>query len=135
VNGFTLHLHDATRMQRIDGVTSFVGEDATGSFGILSGHTRFMTMLAIGLARFRIGANDWRYLAVPGALLYFAQNTLTISTRHYLVDNDYDLICKLLDEQLLAEEEDLKTTKESLQRMEQEMFKRLWAIRRQETML
>lgn len=132
MTAFTLYLHDATRAQRIDGVTSFIGEDASGSFGILAGHARFMTALGFGLMRFRSGDTPWRYVAIPGGLLYFSDNKLTINTRHYLLDDDYERICQLLQEQLFAEEESLQTTKESLHNMEQEIFKRLWAMRRQE---
>ena len=132
MTAFTLYLHDATHAQRIDAVTSFIGEDASGSFGIMAGHARFMTALSFGLVRFRSGAEPWQYAAVPGGLLYFLDNKLTISTRHYLIDDNYERICQLLQEQLLAEEETLQTTKESLRNMEQEIFKRLWAMRRQE---
>lgn len=132
MTSFTLFLHDATRSQRIDSVTSFIGEDASGSFGILAGHARFMTALNFGLMRFRRGEERWQYAAVPGGLLYFLDNKLTISTRHYLIDDNYERICQLLQERLVAEEENLQTTKESLRNMEQEIFKRLWAMRRQE---
>ena len=127
---FTLQLQDATRGQEIAGVTSFVGEDATGSFGILAGHARFMTTLVIGLARFRLGERPWQYLAVPGAVLYFDNNVLTLNTRHYLLDEDYMRISQSLQEQLLAEEEKLRTTKESLHQMEEQVLKRLWEISR-----
>ncbi|MGD8207308.1 MAG: F0F1 ATP synthase subunit epsilon [Thiohalocapsa sp.] len=130
MNGFTLALHDATRAERIQGVTSFVGEDASGSFGILPGHGRMMTSLVVGLARFRVGAREWRYLALPGALLYFRADVLTLSTRRYLVDEDYTRISRALQEQLLAEEQALRAMKESLHRMEEEVLKRLWDLGR-----
>ena len=127
---FTLALHDATRSKEIRDVTSFVGEDATGSFGILAEHARMMTSLIIGLSRFRIGEGTWRYLALPGALLYFHDNVLTLSTRRYLLDDDYMRISKALQEQLLAEEEKLHTMKESLHHMEEEVLNRLWKMGR-----
>ena len=130
---FTLALHDATRSKEIRDVTSFVGEDATGSFGILAEHARMMTSLIIGLARFRIGEGTWRYLALPGALLYFHDNVLTLSTRRYLLDDDYMRISKALQEQLLAEEEKLHTMKESLHHMEEEVLNRLWKMGRKGT--
>ena len=86
MNQFVLNLFDATHEQRITGVTSFVGEDASGSFGIQPNHARFMTTLVFGLARFRLGTEDWQYLALPGAVVYFNNNELTISTRHFLID-------------------------------------------------
>ncbi|MEJ2143287.1 MAG: F0F1 ATP synthase subunit epsilon [Gammaproteobacteria bacterium] len=130
---FTLSLHDAARSEQIQGVTSFVGEDASGSFGILAGHDRMMTCLIIGLARFRVGEAPWTYLALPGAVLYFHGNVLTLSTRHYLLDDDYTRISKALQQELLAEEENLHTMKQSLHRMEEQLLKRLWEMGRQET--
>lgn len=127
---FTLRLQDAARAEEIAGVTSFVGEDASGSFGVLAGHARMMTSLIIGLARFRVGEQAWRYLALPGAVLYFHNDLLTLNTRRYLLDDDYMRISTALQEQLLAEEEKLRTIKESLHRMEKEILKRLWQMGR-----
>ena len=125
---FTLILQDATRTQHIEQVTSFVGEDATGSFGILAGHTRMMTSLIFGMARFRTAENAWQYLALPGAVLYFNDNELSLSTRRYLVDDDYERISTALHAQLLAEENELRELKKSLHQMEEEVLRRLWDI-------
>ncbi len=130
MNQFVMNLFDATHEQRITGVTSFVGEDASGSFGIQAHHARFMSILVFGLARFRLISEDWRYLALPGALIYFNNNELTLSTRRFLIDSDLDRISLLLEQQLIAEEENLRATRESLHRMEQSMLKRLWALKR-----
>ena len=126
---FTLNLFDATHELRITGVVSFIGEDASGSFGILPNHARFMTTLVFGLARFRLVAEDWQYLALPGAVLYFKNNELTLSTRHFLLDRDLERLSLLLEQQLLAEEETLRATRDSLRRMEQAMLKRLWSLK------
>ena len=133
VKSFMLALHDATRSEEIRDVTSFVGEDTSGSFGILPGHARMMTSLVIGLARFRIGRDNWRYLALPGAILYFHDNILVISTRRYLLDDDYMRISQTLQQQLFAEEEKLHSMKESLHRMEEEVLKRMWEMGRMAT--
>jgi F-type H+-transporting ATPase subunit epsilon len=130
VKSFTLQLKDATHSEEIKNITSFVGEDASGSFGILAGHTRMITSLVIGLARFRVGEEDWQYLALPGAVLYFHDNMLTLCTRHFLLDNDYMRISEALQQQLLSEEEKLHTMKESLHRMEEELLKRMWEMGR-----
>ena len=128
MKSFTLWLQDATRSEEITGVTSFVGVDASGSFGILAGHARMMTSLIIGLARFRIGESVWQYLALPGAVLYFHDDVLTLSTRHFLLGDDYMHISQALQQQLLAEEEKLYAMKESLHHMEEEVLKRLWQM-------
>ena len=127
---FTLHLQDATRYERVDGVESFVGRDASGSFGLLAGHERFMTALLFGLARFRCAGADWEYLAVPGALVYFVDDSLSISTRRYLRDPSYQRISGLLLEQLAGEERDLAAIQESLHRLEREILRRLWTLGR-----
>ena len=125
-----MNLHAATGSERFDRIRSFVGEDASGSFGILPGHERFMTSLLFGLARFADRQEEWPFLAMPGGLLYFTGNELTISTRQYLLDTDYDRISAALGEQLLADEENLREVKESLRRMEEEMLRRMWEMRR-----
>jgi len=130
MNAFTLLLQDTTQSERIEDVTSFVGEDSSGSFGICADHARMVTALVTGLARFRVAAGDWQYLAMPGAVLYFHDNVLTLSTRHYLRDADYNRISAALQEQLLAEEEQLRSTRESLRRMEESLLRRLWEMGR-----
>ncbi len=127
---FSLKLQDATQAEEIADVGSFVGEDSSGSFGILAGHARTMTSLVPGLARFRIGEGDFTYLATSGALLYFNDGILTLSTRHYILDDDYMRIIASLKEQLLAEEETLRGMKQSLHQMEEAVFKRLWEMGR-----
>lgn len=127
---FVVHLQSATQYERIERVTMFVGEDASGSFGILAGHHRMMTPLQFGLARFRQDDGDWQFLALPGGLLYFVGNELFLNTRHYLRDRDCVKITKALEEQLRREEASLRELKDSLHRLEEEMFKRLWKLGR-----
>lgn len=128
MKNFTLQLQGATQSQQISDVTAFIGEDASGSFGILASHARMITSLVIGLARFRTAENTWFYLAMPGALLYFHDNVLSLSTRRYLLDDNYERISLALQQQLLVEEEKLHNTKESLHRMDEEVLQRLWKI-------
>ncbi len=125
-----MHVQSATQYEHIEGVTSFVGEDESGSFGIRARHERMATALSYGLARYQLQQGVWRYLAFPGGILYFADNALYVSTRRFLHDADYERISAGLLEQLLKEEEELRAIKESLHRLEQEMFRRLWQMGR-----
>jgi len=122
---FTLVALDASGAQRFAEVTSFVGEDASGSFGILPGHERLLTVLSLGLARFRTVDDAWHYIAVPGAVLDFDTDRLVLATRRYLRDDDYARISRRLDEELAREEEDVRVMRESLVRMEEELLRRL----------
>lgn len=128
MNGFELEVCGAAQTLQLSGVRSFIGEDASGSFGLQADHARFMTVLEFGLARFRTADADWQYLALPGALLYFAQGRLWIGTRRFLLDSDYTHISRLLREQLREEERALSDTKASLRRMEEELLRRLWQL-------
>ena len=127
---FVLQLQDALHHEQVDAVESFVGRDASGSFGLLAGHERVMTSLGFGLARFRCTGADWEYLAVPGALVSFREDVLTLSTRRYLRDFDYGRISGLLLDRLAAEEQELAAIQQSLQQLEGEMLRRLWELTR-----
>ena len=128
MRSFNLRLQDATHAESIEDVIGFVGEDDSGSFGIQAGHGRMMTSLSFGLARFKLQSGDWKYVALPGALLYFNDDVLTLSTRHFVVDDDYQRISEVMREQLVVEEAELKGLKESLRRMEEEVLRRMWQL-------
>jgi F-type H+-transporting ATPase subunit epsilon len=125
-----MHLESTTQYEQVANVISFIGEDDSGSFGVLPGHARMMTLLRFSLARFRVLDEDWEYLALPGALAYFLDGELHLSTRHYLRGKDYDKISTALEQELLVEEDNLQVVKQSLHRLEEEMFKRLWKLKR-----
>jgi F-type H+-transporting ATPase subunit epsilon len=127
---FTLQLNGARESARIEDVVSFVGEDASGSFGLRAGHERCMTSLMFGLARYRRADGVWRYLALPGALLYFVENELFINARRFIEDIDYHRISLALTEQLLKEEEVLVGLKQNLRQLEEAMLKQLLNIER-----
>ena len=128
MNTFSLLIQDATHDVHLEHVSSFIAEDSSGSFGIQAHHARFMTAVKFGLARFRLENKAWQYLAMPGALLYFENNRLTVNTRHFLIDSDYQQISMALQQQLLAEEQSLQSVKKSLHRMEEQVLRRLWEL-------
>lgn len=128
---FTVQLRSAQREERIEGVTAFIGEDDSGSFGLLAGHARFMTALQLGLAQLRVGDGPWQYVALPQALLYFVDDVLTLTARRIVLDEDYERISRTLQEELVAEENALRGVRASLQAMEEQLLKRLWQVGRE----
>lgn len=126
----TLQLRHDTGSESFDNVTSFVGEDDSGSFGILPGHERMVTALSVGLARFRIGEAEWHYLALPGGILSGGGVRLTLCTRRYLHDTELHRMGTLLAELQRADQEALGGIRESLHRLEEEMLRRLRDIER-----
>ena len=129
-SSFQLHLQSAIRYERIEAVTSFVGQDASGSFGILPWRAGFMTILSFGLARFRVADGPWKFIACPGAVLSFEHNALCLNTRRYLVDDDYGRISGLLVGKLTVEEHALKAVKDNIRQLEQELLRRLHQLNR-----
>jgi len=132
MSGFSVHLQGATQYERIDNVISFVGEDASGSFGLMKGHGRFITTLVFGLARLRYADGRWDYLALPGAVASFEEDQLSLCARRYLRGDDYTQISQALREELVQEEQVLGEFKHSLEQMERAMMLRLWRLGRGE---
>ena len=106
MSAMVLELRSPGAGERVEGVHSFVAEDASGSFGLLPGHARFMTVLEPGLARFRTDNGAWQYIALPGAVLNLAADQLVLATRYYVRGDDYARITRLLDEALAREFDD-----------------------------
>jgi F-type H+-transporting ATPase subunit epsilon len=131
MSGFTLHLQSGGQYEKIDDVVSFSGSDASGSFGIMAGHERMMSVLDFGLARFCMTDGAQHYLALPGGVLYFVENELFISTRRYVRGDDYATVAAAISGVLAQEEEELHDVKGSIGRMEQEMTRRLWELQRE----
>jgi F-type H+-transporting ATPase subunit epsilon len=121
---FRLELLAPDRGETVEAVQSFVGEDASGSFGLMARHARFMTVLSFGLARLQLADGQRRYVGMPGGLLYFRDNVLRISTRRYRIGEDAAAIGSALAQEILAEEQALSQTLRKLHRLEAEMLQR-----------
>lgn len=128
VNRFRLIIRDMSHSEVFEDVISFVGEDSSGSFGIQANHARFITSLVYGLARFKQGDSTWRYLALPGAILYFADNEMTLNTRRFLMSDDYELISHTLIDVLAREEQVLSDVRHNLRNIENSILQRMLEI-------
>lgn len=127
MSAFTLYLLAADCSERLEGIRSLVGQDASGSFGLLSQHERFITMLEFGLIRVQYEAGALEYLGLPGGLLYFTHNECRISTRRYLRDANAMRLAQTLSRTLWEEEQALKVQRHKLYQLENEMLRRLIA--------
>ena len=82
-----------------DGVDALRADDASGSFGIMSGHADFLTSLAIGVVTWRGGGETPRYCAVRrGVLSVTGGREIAIATREAVLGDDL----ATLDETVLA---------------------------------
>lgn len=122
---FRVQLLATDRGETIDEVVSFVAEDASGSFALMAGHARFMTVLVFGLARLRLADGRQRFVGLPGGVLYFCANELRLSTRYYLVGDDAAAIATALGRQMQTEAQALAQALRKLHRLEAQMLQHL----------
>lgn len=122
---FTVQLNDSHHSERFDDVVQFIGADGSGSFGLLAGHAHFVAVLRYGLARFVDSAGRWRYLALPGGVLSFADNRLTLATVRYFLGEERTDILSRLEDEMARTDSDVHTSRASLSEIERALVRRL----------
>lgn len=125
MKGFTLTLLDSHGTEVFANVSQFVGVDTQGSFGILAGHVHTVTLLRYGLARFCDLSGVWRYLALPGGVLRFVDNKLTVTTVRYFLGDDRELICDQLAEEMARTDSEVHKARATLSEIEHSLVRRL----------
>lgn len=125
MSAFSLSFCGAGEVERFDGVVRFIGFDASGSFGILPGHEATVAVLRYGLARFEDGAGAWRYAALPGGVLRFAGNAMTIVAARYFIGADRDALAGRLAADLARADSELRTMRDTLDGIERTLIGRL----------
>ena len=134
-----MHLQSADNYVRFDDVQSFVAEDSRGAFGLLAHHERFMTPLVYGLGQFRRKDHALQYVATVGGIAYFSENELYISTRYFIVEDDYNTISARLEHELVAAEyrteASMKDESELKKRLKRQAVRKERAERERPTLL
>lgn len=122
---FGLTLIDTAELTCFERIVQFIGADDGGSFGILAGHAHTVALLRYGLARFVDDSGVWRYLAMPGGVLRFADNQLTVTTVRYFLGMDRDAICADLDAAMQQTDSEVHRSRAALSEIEHSLVKRL----------
>ncbi len=130
MNTFTITVRDSQHELSVTNVESFVGSDPSGSFGVEANAEALLAVLTFGLARFRTSDGVWHYLALPGALLRFCENELTLTATHFLHSEDMDRMSAALENELRAAEAAIRSTKTAIRQMEQTLMRKLWQMSR-----
>ncbi|HJV50607.1 MAG TPA: hypothetical protein VJ652_04060 [Noviherbaspirillum sp.] len=125
MNTFVLTLCDSRRTERFDTVTRFAGADAGGAFGVLPHHAELVAVLRYGLARFADDQGRWRYLALPGGVLHFCRNAMTIVTARYFLGDERDRIADQLAAEMAREDSELHASRATLDEIERTLLRRL----------
>ncbi|MGJ0517138.1 MAG: FoF1 ATP synthase subunit delta/epsilon [Methylomicrobium sp.] len=125
MNTFTLTLIDTSETTRFESVRQLIAADEGGSFGLLAGHAHTVALLRYGLVRFIDDGGVWRYLAMPGGVLRFADNQLTITTMRYFLGDNPDAICAELEAAMQQTDSELHRSRAALSEIERSLVKRL----------
>lgn len=122
---FSLSLLHSHGSDHFDDVRQFIGADDTGSFGLLAGHAHMVAVLRYGLARFEDKSGKWRYLAMPGGVLRFAGNRLTVATVRYFLGEEREKLCDLLEAEIARTDSELHSAHAALSEIEHSLIRRL----------
>jgi F-type H+-transporting ATPase subunit epsilon len=131
MSSFGIRVLSPRASERLDDVEAFVGEDASGQFGLRAHHERFLTVLEPGLSRLRHADGRVQYLAQSGAVAHFADNELVLVCRDYLRGEDADAVGRALEARLAGEEQTLNEAHDQLEHLEREMLRRLWRMQKE----
>ena len=129
---FSVVINDFTQAWQNDSVSSFVGRDASGSFGILAAHENFMTTLPAGMARFYLPESGWQYLAQPGSVLLFEQGRLYLSTTQFIISDESEKLVNLMESLWQRLEHQKRAARQSQLQIEQALTRKLWEMSKQD---
>lgn len=125
MNCFALDLLDSHGADRFTAVRCFVAADASGSFGLLAGHEPMVAALRYGLARFEDAEGIWRYAALPGGILRFAADRLTVTTVHYFLGTERGTLLERLAAEMARADSDIARSRATLAEIEHSLVRRL----------
>jgi F-type H+-transporting ATPase subunit epsilon len=125
MSSFRVTLLDSYGSDRFDRVTQFIGADASGAFGILGGHEPMVAALRYGLARFQDDAGTWRYVAMPGGILRFRKNELSIAAVRYFLGDEPGALVERLAAEMAQDDSELSTARQTLAKIDRSLVQRL----------
>lgn len=122
---FGLALLDSHGENRFARVRQFVGADASGVFGILPGHETMVAVLRYGLARFLDDTGVWHYVALPGGVLRFSDNALSIASVRYFLGDEPGALVDGLASEMARNDSELSTARQTLAKIDRALLRRL----------
>ncbi len=127
---FRLKIHIPSATVFDEDIEFLRAQDRTGSFGILTGHTDFLTILTPSVLIVKIKGKEL-YFAVKGGILSFRNNTATLSTESAIRGESLEELHRLVKEHYLKISEREKQLGETIVNMERGFLKRLIELQRE----
>lgn len=128
MSGFRLRLLDTHGCEEFEDIRHCIAADDSGLFGILPGHQSMVVVLRYGLARFCDADAVWHYVALPGGVLRFADNELTITTQRYFLGDDRHGLCDQLAQEMANIDSEIHRARATLSEIEHSLVRRLAAL-------
>lgn len=125
MKAFVVHLQSPSSYERLNGVRSFICSDDSGSFGILAGHERLMTVLSPGIASLQMVSGEQLFIGLPESFLYVLNDEIFISTRKYVKETNYFNLARSLQAKLHEEEQLKIEMRQTIKKMEEALIKQL----------
>jgi F-type H+-transporting ATPase subunit epsilon len=113
-----------------DEVEFLRAEDHTGTFGILSRHTDFLTILKPSVVIIKKEGSEL-YLAVKGGILSFQDNLARITTEAAVQGESLEELYELVSKRFMEETERERILGETIKNMEKGFLKRLIELERE----
>ncbi|HEX7649456.1 MAG TPA: hypothetical protein VF450_18805 [Noviherbaspirillum sp.] len=129
MNGFSLEFCGGSEIQRFEEVMQFIAGDDSGSFGILPHHEHTIAVMRYGMARFVEASGTWRYAAMPGGVVRFAGNAMTVVAARYFIGTDRAALADRLAAEMTREDSDLRSMRQTLAGIERTLIRRLNELR------
>ena len=128
MNGFRLSLLDCRGSDHFEHVNQFIGADATGTFGVLAGHAPMVAVLRYGLARFLDDVGKWRYVALPGGILRFSHNAMSLVAVRYFHGDDPGTLVERLAQEMAQDDSELSAARQTMAKIDQALLRRLTEV-------
>lgn len=130
MSNFNLLLQDISNQWQSNNIHSFIGQDSSGSFGIMAEHELFVTCLQPGIARFRDGDGKWTYLAQPGSVIVFRENQLRLSTSQFILSEEHGLLVQKMETLWRDIYQNMNSSKRITTQMEHALARKLADVNR-----
>ena len=107
--------------------------DETGSFGILKGHTDFLTVLQPSLGYYIDADGKETFLAVDGGILTIRKGAVTLTTRELFESQDADKLATLMKQSMQKREKNEQSFYSMLQGIEKSFIEKTVSLGRDRT--
>lgn len=116
-------------IKTVEKLSFFRAEDKSGSFGILSRHTAFLTVLESAIA-IAVIDNKEHYYAFNGGILSFKNNHLKIMTQEFVESDDLNRLLDSIKYAFKVQEEKERLFSDNIENLQNAFIKKLIEMER-----